>query len=96
MTPRIESFKSDLAAVLQVAFRRHRGGESAFRIVEGFSDSMDGILRPLFLEMMNADVSQVALIAVGGTDAGSSVPIPMLTSCSSGIRRRAAMRSRAW
>jgi [protein-PII] uridylyltransferase len=66
MTPKIESIKQQVAANLSVALGRHRAGESARRVVEGLSDSMDALLRPLFVEMMNADVSQVALIAVGG------------------------------
>ena len=66
MNPRVDSLKSQIAANLQVALVRHRGGESARRVVEGLSDGMDGILRPLFREMMHSDVSQVALLAVGG------------------------------
>ncbi len=66
MTPRIESLKSQVASIHEVALRRHRDGEDSRRVVQGLSDGMDGILRTVFLDLMNADVSQVALLAVGG------------------------------
>ena len=68
MTPEIDSLKSQIAASLSAALRRHRSGESSRRVVESLSESMDGVLRPLFLEMMHADVSQVALLRPASGD----------------------------
>jgi [protein-PII] uridylyltransferase len=60
------TLKADVSQFLRVARERHRRGEDPFRVVQGFSDSMDGVLRQLFLEKLEAARDQVALIAVGG------------------------------
>ncbi len=62
----IQALKANVSRFLDVARERHRRGDNPFRVVEGFSDGVDGVLRHLFLEELGAMQDDVALLAVGG------------------------------
>lgn len=62
----IQGIKADVSQFRGVALDRHRRGTDSFRVVEGFSDSIDGILRQLFSQELDAVQDQVAMVAIGG------------------------------
>jgi [protein-PII] uridylyltransferase len=66
MTPRIVSFKKEIASIHAVAQKRHRSGENARRVVQGISDSVDALLRRTFADDISSVGGHVALVAVGG------------------------------
>lgn len=66
MTPRIVSFKKEIASIHAVAQKRHRSGENARRVVQGISDSVDALLRRTFADDIASVGGHVALVAVGG------------------------------
>ena len=66
MTPQIYSLKEKISNVREVARRRHRNGESAFLVVQGISDGIDGLLRSVFTKNLRSVADNVALVAVGG------------------------------
>lgn len=66
MTPRIVSFKKEISSIHAVALKRHRSGESARRVVQGISDSVDALLRRTFADDIASVGGHVSLVAVGG------------------------------
>lgn len=62
----IHAIKADVSQFLRVARERHRRGDDPFRVTEGLSDGVDGIIRQLFRGVLDADQDKIALLAVGG------------------------------
>ncbi|MBN1442517.1 MAG: [protein-PII] uridylyltransferase [Planctomycetes bacterium] len=60
------AIKADASESLRVTRERHRRGEDPFRVVQGLSQAIDGILRQIFLEAFGDAQNRVALVAVGG------------------------------
>ena len=50
MTPRVLSLRKQVARIREVARKRLRGGENPRRVVQGISDSFDGLLRSFFAD----------------------------------------------
>ncbi len=66
MTPRVLSLRKQVARIREVARKRLRGGENPRRVVQGISDSFDGLLRSFFADDLTSVGRYVALVAVGG------------------------------
>jgi [protein-PII] uridylyltransferase len=66
MPARAELLKDGLASARAEAFMRHRGGEDVRRVVEGLSDAMDSLLRPLLQDLAANANTEMAVFAVAG------------------------------